>query len=87
MLYYFHLYVEVGYFSVNLVRSYLSYDYKLFFKTHNTTSRYPDEGGNEHNDADNVVTQKTQYIIDINVFYNVPKSFYNILDSFFANTL
>lgn len=60
---------------------------KEVYNTDHTTSRDPYEGGDQHDDTDDVVPQEAQYVVYIDVLYYVPETFHHILYRFLADTL
>lgn len=55
--------------------------------TYNTTSGYPNEGGDQDHDSHDIVAQETQHIVNVDVFYYIPETLYHILDCFFTYAL
>lgn len=64
--------------------------FQLFFSsfpvyvTDNATSRYPKNRSDQHYSSYNVISQKQQHFVYVDVFYNVPEAFDHILNGFFA---
>lgn len=49
--------------------------------------RNPNGGGEQYDRANDIISQKEQQFINVDLFDDIPKSFDNILNSFFANSL